>query len=218
MENTPRQMSYVIVVQQRELVPSPEYRSIVKPMDLLLRTALRARDGDRIALEGFLRLIQADVWRTCRYMVDEQSADDLSQEVLIRVVGSLHRVTTEHQVRGWVLGIARHVCLDEIRRRQRRRRAHGELINSRPTMAEDLGSDVDLRQLIGTLDPDRREAFVLTQILGLSYEEVADICDCPIGTVRSRVARSRLELQSLVVSAEQTHKGTFPPPRSTGTT
>lgn len=187
-------------------------------MDLLLRTALRARDGDRIALEGFLRLIQADVWRTCRYMVDEQSADDLSQEVLIRVVGSLHRVTAEHQVRGWVLGIARHVCLDEIRRRQRRRRAHGELINTRPSMTEDLGSDVDLRQLIGMLDPDRREAFVLTQILGLSYEEVADICACPIGTVRSRVARSRLELQSLVVSAEQTHKGTFPPPRSTGTT
>lgn len=186
-------------------------------MDLLLRTALRARDGDRVALEGFLRLIQADVWRTCRYMVDEQSADDLAQDVLIRVVGSLHRVTAEHQVRGWVLGIARHVCLDEIRRRQRRRRAHGELINSRPTTAEDLGSDVELRQLIALLDPDRREAFVLTQIIGLSYEETAEICDCPIGTVRSRVARSRLELQALVVAAEGKQAGTFPPPRSTGT-
>ncbi|MEY2626923.1 MAG: polymerase subfamily sigma factor SigC, partial [Actinomycetota bacterium] len=86
-------------------------------VDLLLRTALRARDGDRVALEGFLRLVQADVWRTCRYMVDEQSADDLAQEVLVRVVSSLHRITAEHQVRGWVLGIARHVCLDEIRRR-----------------------------------------------------------------------------------------------------
>ena len=187
-------------------------------MDLLVRTALRARDGDRIALEGFLRLIQADVWRTCRYMVDEQSADDLSQEVLVRVVGSLHRVTAEHQVRGWVLGIARHVCLDEIRRRQRRRRAQAELINSRPSASDDHGSDVELRELVGLLDPDRREAFVLTQILGLSYEEAAEICKCPIGTVRSRVARARVELQTIIARSEENPTGTLPPPRPTGTT
>jgi RNA polymerase sigma-70 factor (ECF subfamily) len=188
-------------------------------VDLLLRTALRARDGDRVALEGFLRLVQADVWRTCRYMVDEQSADDLAQEVLVRVVSSLHRITAEHQVRGWVLGIARHVCLDEIRRRQRRRRVQNELLNLRPAAIHNESSDVELRELIEKLEPERRDVFVLTQIIGLSYEEAAEVCGCPIGTVRSRVARARMELQSLAVDSDERSEfidGTFPPPRATG--
>ncbi|WP_084678560.1 sigma factor-like helix-turn-helix DNA-binding protein [Actinopolymorpha alba] len=44
------------------------------------------------------------------------------------------------------------------------------------------------------MDPERREALVLTQVLGLSYAEVAEICGCPIGTVRSRIARARDDL------------------------
>jgi RNA polymerase sigma-70 factor (ECF subfamily) len=53
---------------------------------------------------------------------------------------------------------------------------------------------VTLRHLIEELAPDRRFAFVATQVLGLSYAEAADVCDVPIGTIRSRVARARDEL------------------------
>jgi RNA polymerase sigma-70 factor (ECF subfamily) len=53
---------------------------------------------------------------------------------------------------------------------------------------------VALHALLAELDPDRRLAFVLTQVLGLSYLEVAEICDCPVGTIRSRVARARDDL------------------------
>jgi RNA polymerase sigma-70 factor (ECF subfamily) len=53
---------------------------------------------------------------------------------------------------------------------------------------------VDLTALLPALDGDRREAFVLTQIVGLSYAEAAEVCDCPVGTIRSRVARARAEL------------------------
>lgn len=185
-------------------------------MDLLLRTALRARDGDRVALEGFLRLIQADVWRACRYNVDAESANDLAQEVMVRVVGSLHRLTADHQVRGWVLGIARHVCLDEIRRRQRRRRVQSEVENLRPLGVADLDTDIGVRDLIERLDVDRREAFVLTQIIGLSYDEAAEICRCPVGTIRSRVARARLDLRDMAGQAHGDGRGTLPPPRATG--
>lgn len=185
-------------------------------MDLLLRTALRARDGDRVALEGFLRLIQTDVWRACRYTVDAQSADDLAQEVMVQVVGSLHRITADHQVRGWVLGIARHVCLDEIRRRQRRRRVQSEVENLRPVGVTGLDSDIGVRDLIERLDVDRREAFVLTQIIGLSYDEAAEICRCPVGTIRSRVARARLDLRDMAGQAHGDGRGTLPPPRATG--
>jgi RNA polymerase sigma-70 factor (ECF subfamily) len=48
--------------------------------------------------------------------------------------------------------------------------------------------------MLDALDTDRREAFVLTQLVGLSYAEASDVCGCPIGTIRSRVARARAEL------------------------
>ena len=53
---------------------------------------------------------------------------------------------------------------------------------------------VGIDDLLDTLGTDRREAFVLTQLLGLSYEEAAVALGCPIGTVRSRVARARADL------------------------
>jgi RNA polymerase sigma-70 factor (ECF subfamily) len=147
-------------------------------------------------------------------MVDAQSADDLTQDVLVKIVGSMHRITADHNVRGWVLGIARHTCLDEIRRRQRRRRLQSDFENTRPSVVADLGSSVAVQDLVERLDPERRDAFVLTQLVGLSYEETAAICDCPVGTVRSRVARARMDLQSLIDARET---GTLPPPQATGT-
>ena len=57
-------------------------------------------------------------------------------------------------------------------------------------------------QLLDAIDPDRREAFVLTQVAGLSYEEAAALVDCPIGTIRSRVARARADLADEVRAAE----------------
>ena len=182
-------------------------------MDLLTSTALKARDGDRVALEGLMRLVQGDVWRLCKYMVDAQSADDLAQDALIKMIGSLHRVTAEHNVRAWTLGIARHTCLDEIRRRQRRRRLQKDYEGTRPVLVSAEDSSLDLRDLIAHIDIDRRDAFVLTQLVGLSYEEVAEMCECPIGTVRSRVARARLDLQTLMNASNEA--GTFPPPQAT---
>ena len=182
-------------------------------MDLLTSTALKARDGDRVALEGLMRLVQGDVWRLCKYMVDAQSADDLAQDALVKMIGSLHRVTAEHNVRAWTLGIARHTCLDEIRRRQRRRRLQKDYEGTRPVLVSAEDSSLDLRELIAHIDIDRRDAFVLTQLVGLSYEEVAAICECPIGTVRSRVARARLDIQTLMTATNEA--GTFPPPQAT---
>jgi RNA polymerase sigma-70 factor (ECF subfamily) len=56
------------------------------------------------------------------------------------------------------------------------------------------GQGVVVTDLLARLDPDRREAFVLTQLLGLPYAEAAQVAGCPIGTIRSRVARARADL------------------------
>ena len=67
--------------------------------------------------------------------------------------------------------------------------------------------ELDLDELIGQLDPDRREAFVLTQVAGLSYAEAALACDVPIGTIRSRVARARADLLNGLVEERGTGSG-----------
>ena len=81
--------------------------------------------------------------------------------------------------------------------RDRRRRPRLDLAAEVPETAgaaADLGDGVALRQAVAALDPDRREAFVATQVLGLSYVEAAEVIGCPVGTIRSRVARARAEL------------------------
>jgi RNA polymerase sigma-70 factor (ECF subfamily) len=166
-------------------------RSGEAPIDELTRQLLAAADGDRGALHGFVRATQADVWRFCAHLVDRAAADDLTQETYVRALASVHRFRGDASARTWLLAVARHTCADEIRRRQRRR--PWELLTDQPPDRElpDDSHLSDLEDLVATLDPDRRAAFVLTQLLGLSYAEAAAACEVPVGTIRSRVARAR---------------------------
>ena len=152
--------------------------------------ALRARRGDAAAAHAFVQATQADVWRLCAHLGSAQTADDLTQETYARAFTSLHRFAGRSSVRTWLLGIARHVCADAVRSAVRER----ALPPGRERTATDPGEAVALRDLLDNLDPDRREAFVLTQVVGLSYAEAADVCRCPVGTIRSRVARARDDL------------------------
>jgi RNA polymerase sigma-70 factor (ECF subfamily) len=159
--------------------------------DELTRLALRARRGDAGAAAAFVRATQADVWRLCAHLGSSSTADDLTQETYARAFAALHRFLGRSSARTWLLAIARHVCADAVRAAVRER--------SRPPLAEPVASadpatSVAIRAVVAGLDTDRREAFVLTQIVGLSYAEAADVCSCPVGTVRSRVARARAEL------------------------
>jgi RNA polymerase sigma-70 factor, ECF subfamily len=164
-------------------------------MDELTRLAVAARDGDREALAAFVRRTQADVWRFCAHAGDRDAVDDLTQETYLRAIGSLRTFRAEASARTWLLSVAWRVCADAVRRNRRQRavldRVRATTIEG--TMADPTGG-VDLDDLVASLDPDRRSAFVLTQVLGLSYDEAAGVCSCPIGTIRSRVARARLDL------------------------
>lgn len=152
----------------------------------------RARSGDGAAFATIVRATQSDVWRLCAYLVDASSADDLSQETYVRTVRALGSYTEAAPLRPWLLSIARRVCADELRQRVRSRRLLGRL--SAQQAQPDAAGEVELLLLLDALTPDRREAFVLTQVVGLSYEEAAQLAQCPIGTIRSRVARARGDL------------------------
>lgn len=166
-------------------------------MDPITDLAVRSAAGDRDALEELVRRTQADVWRMCAHVVDRQAADDLTQETFIRLMGAVRNFRGESAGRTFVLAVARHTCLDELRRRSRRQALTGRLTAQRRAeddQAPDIAGAVALDRLVAALDPERREAFVCTQVLGLSYAEAADVCGCPVGTIRSRVARARDDL------------------------
>jgi RNA polymerase sigma-70 factor, ECF subfamily len=178
-------------------------------MDDLSRLALLARDGDESAFAALVRSSQHDVYRFCSQLTDRQRADDLVQEVFLRVWKKLGSWRAEAPVKVWLLGIARYVVADDIRRRSRRRRLlvidpleslgnfGAETARARKHAAinddpvEQVITDVTMQALVAMLDHDQATAFVVTQVLGLSYAEAADICEVPIGTIRSRVARAR---------------------------
>jgi RNA polymerase sigma-70 factor (ECF subfamily) len=92
-----------------------------------------------------------------------------------------------------------------VRRRVRQRRLSTRLTERATltsTSTPDTAGSHALEALLDTLEPDRREAFVLTQVAGCSYADAAEICGVPVGTIRSRVARAREDLVAEVRAAE----------------
>ncbi len=173
---------------------------MVKEGDGLTRLATTARSGDGKAMEAFVDAAYEQVWRLCATLVDEASGDDLAQETFVRAIRALPGFRGDSSARTWLLAIARYTCLDELRSRTRRRRRDAlaaPSLRGEPSVP-DSSQEVAVSDLVRCLEPDRRAAFVLTQMLGLSYEEAALVCWCPTGTIRSRVARARTDLLDLL--------------------
>lgn len=176
-------------------------------MDELTRAALDARAGDPAAAATFIRATSAPIWRLCAHLVDEQAADDLTQETYLRAFRALPAFRGDASARTWLLGIARRTCMDDLRTRVRRRRREAVLRGRPAGVVPDIGEQVAVAAALQGLDPDRRAAFALTQILGLSYREAAEVCDCPVGTIRSRVARARDDLIAAMFGDEASVAG-----------
>ena len=164
--------------------------------------AAAAGRGDAVALREFVRRTQVEVWRLCAHLAGRGAADDLTQEVYLRALPALARFRAESTARTWLLSIARRTVADG-RRSERRRRARDaamvDLAQARPVSVP--GDRSDLQALVAGLAEERRVAFVLTQVIGLSYAEAAKVCDCPVGTIRSRVARAREDLLGVLEEA-----------------
>ncbi|WUW92652.1 sigma-70 family RNA polymerase sigma factor [Streptomyces sp. NBC_01451] len=171
--------------------------------------ALAARGGDPVAVERFVAALYRDVVRYVAHLcADPQAADDLAQDTFLRALGSLHRFEGRSSARSWLMAIARRAVIDSFRHAAARPRLHDtedwrltvELAQPRGLPGFDDG--VALLDLLAALPDERREAFVLTQLMGLPYAEAAEVSDCPVGTVRSRVARARATLVDLLTQAE----------------
>ena len=167
------------------------------------RLAEAAAAGDQRAVAGLIRATQRDVWRFIASLAGTTDADDLTQETYLRAITALPRFEGRSSVRTWLLVIARRVVVDHHRHRAARPRLVDvaewdgpaeRALYGRSRQSPGFEEISEIGVLLDRLTPDRREALVLTQLLGLSYAEAAQICECPVGTIRSRVARARDDL------------------------
>lgn len=169
--------------------------------------ALAAGRGDKAALTEFIKLTQTDVWRLLAHLGGVEIADDLTQETYLRVIGALPRFAARSSARTWLLSLARRVWVDNIRYDMARpKKSHAEVENVDAPTESAWSEWVDMRILIDALPSDRREALVLTQVLGFSYEEAAKIADVRVGTIRSRVARARADIIESASSGKEDGK------------
>ena len=162
--------------------------------------ALKAGRGDRAALTEFIKSTQDDVWRLLAHLGGADIADDLTQETYLRVISALPRFAARSSARTWLLSLARRVWVDNIRHDMARPRKSATeyedaaALAPAPENASTWSEWIDARSLIDALPEDRREALILTQVLGYTYEEAAKIAGVRVGTIRSRVARARKDL------------------------
>jgi RNA polymerase sigma-70 factor (ECF subfamily) len=173
--------------------------------EALTALAQRAQSGDRSAATELVEQTYQQVWRVLVVLSNRRDAEDLAQETYARAFRSLPGFRGEAGVRTWLLAIARRVAADHLRAAKVRPRTDPtvEPEDAAQTATGEFSGAVALWALIDDLDADRRLAFVLTQVEGLSYHEAAELCGCPVGTIRSRVARARAELAAAFRTGQQ---------------
>lgn len=128
-------------------------------------------------------------------------ADDLVQETLLKAWGARQRFQAGTNMRAWTFIILRNIFLSQMRR-ARFRGEWDELTASR-VLAAPASQDkhielADMQRALLQLPESQREALILVGAGGFSYEEAADICACAVGTIKSRVARGRVALETLL--------------------
>jgi RNA polymerase sigma-70 factor (ECF subfamily) len=180
----------------------------------------RSKAGDIAAFEMLIEAYQKKIFNLAFRMIGNyDDAGDLAQEALIRVYKSIAGFKAQSSFSTWIYRITTNVCLDEIRKRKNKKvlsldeEIHvedGEMqrqIESDDPLPEEVFEREELRQIVGdaiaSLPEEQRTVLTLRDLQGLSYEEIADILDCPGGTVKSRINRARQALKNALLTKRE---------------
>lgn len=182
-------------------------------MDDLGELLDRCRAGDALAWETLVRRFQGRVFGVAlHYMKDPEEARDVAQDAFVKVYRGLGSFEGHLTFPAWLLLVTRNLCIDQLRRRKARPPARDVAVDDGPEIASPApGPDEehdarDRRSLVyralGRLTPINREIVLLKEIQGLSLDEVASILAVPVGTVKSRSSRARIELARHVLALD----------------
>jgi RNA polymerase sigma-70 factor (ECF subfamily) len=125
-------------------------------------------------------------------------ADDLVQETLLKAWSHRDRFQEGTSLTAWLFTILRNTYYSDMRRVRRCREVCEEVDAATAAPQEGHVALQEVRTALSLLAPEQREAIILVGAAGMSYEEAADICQCPEGTIKSRVNRARARLTELV--------------------
>lgn len=170
-----------------------------------------SRTGDTNAFDHLVETHYRSVYNTAYRMLQTPSAaSDATQATFVRVWEALSSFRGDASFSTWVYRITMNVCLDELRRRKNQPYSlteedeDGEIAGERdmPDYSDEPAGTTEQRELqeivheaIGRLSEDFRSVIVLYDIRGLSYQEISDALDIPLGTVKSRLNRARQALR-----------------------
>ncbi len=173
----------------------------------------RCRQGDELAWEAFVRQYQRRIYSlaTC-YATDADDARDLAQDVFVKLYRTRSQWTDATVFIPWMIRVARNVCLDRVRARRARPPASDVPADELVDLVA-AGGNPDESYVAATrralfyralrkLTAISREIILLKEIQGLPIEEIASILRIPLGTVKSRSNRARLELARNVLAME----------------
>jgi RNA polymerase sigma-70 factor, ECF subfamily len=174
-----------------------------------------AREGDRSAQEDLFKRHWFGAYRVAyRLLGNDQDAQDATQDSMIKALAHLGDFDGRSGFRTWLLRIVTNAAFDSGRRRKRRATvalgtSEGEANHFEPAVDDDPTLALRRQDLRKALDaafakipPKQHQTFVLYAEAGLSYAEVAEVLEIPIGTVMSRISNARAKLQSYLDGVE----------------
>jgi RNA polymerase sigma-70 factor (ECF subfamily) len=189
------------------LVPSP---TVARDGELPTDVLRRAGSGDAAALRAFVQCYERRVYSLCvRIVLDVHAAEDAAQETFLKAFGALPRFDVHGPARcsTWLLTIATHHCLDELRRRKRRpivdELALAQLVADVDTAqsANDRAARRVAEQALAQLSDEHRAVVVLRVLADESVDDTAAILGVAAGTVKSRLARAKEALKDILQGA-----------------
>jgi RNA polymerase sigma factor (sigma-70 family) len=157
----------------------------------------RCLKGDGQAVESLVAHFQGPVYSLCvRLLSHRHDAEDVTQEVFLRVFRSLRRWDPSRPLKPWIMAIAINRCRTWLTQKSRRPAPVDYLQDEVAAPAADNSVELvgEIRAALTRLRPEFREAFVLYHEHGQSYADIALALDCPVGTVKTWLHRARLEL------------------------
>ena len=144
-------------------------------------------------------------------------ADDLTQDTMVKAWASRARFERGTSIKAWTFVILRNTFLSQMWRNKFKGEYDEGVVErtlATPAAQEDSGEMADLQRGLMELPQDQREALILVGAGGMSYEEAAQICDCALGTMKSRVSRARTALEDIMARGQFSQKRSDAPPAS----
>ena len=165
--------------------------------------AVRARDGDRRALEVLVERHEPAVRRLASYLLsDPQDAEDAAQESLAKLCTRIDQFRGRSRFSTWLYSLVANTCRDLGERQRRRRHQPLDAVAEQPSAdggPHDLALQREQRRVLALrmadLSEEQRQVMVMKDVLSLSYEQIAEAMDMPVGTVKCHAHRGRLRMR-----------------------